>query len=136
MKQFAPKLLLLISVSLLWSTQGMACSVPDLSAFIADAVATSRKYWFASIVIGMSFIGLEVYCKRGPITILLAITLLVLHPHLVETAFPMTSCDFQSVQDSQAVLAVLVILLAYRIGEMFWRAEPPRASEVRADRSE
>ena len=119
MKQFAPSLLLVVSVSLLCTTKGMACSPLDPSAFIAEAVATSRKYWFAAIVIGILFISLEIYYKRGPIAILMTITLLILHPHLIEPAFPMASCDFESVQDSQAVLAVLVIVLAYRIFEIF-----------------
>jgi predicted cobalt transporter CbtA len=119
MKQFALRLFLLISVSLIWSAQGMACSPVDLNALIAEAVAASRIYWFASIAIAIFFICLEIYYKRDLIATLLTITLLVFHPHLIETAFPMPSCDFTSVQHSQAVLAVLVVILVYRIVEIF-----------------
>jgi hypothetical protein len=120
MTQFAPRLLLVMSLSLIWTAQGMACSPMDPDAFIAGAVATSRKYWLASIAVGISFIILELYYKRGPIAILLTVTILALNSHLIKPEFPTPSCNFENVQGSQAVLAILSIILAYRILEIFW----------------
>ena len=92
-----------------------ACSVWSLDDLIAGAVATSRKYWIASILIGAVLIGLEAYQKRWSIILLVTIALLTFHPHLTMLAFPMTDCEFLSVQASQAVLGVFVMMLGYRV---------------------
>jgi predicted cobalt transporter CbtA len=90
-----------------------------LDRFIADAVATSDKYWIASLLIGAVLMGLEAYQKRWSIILVLTIALLVFHPHLTVHPFPTPSCEFASVQDSQVVTAVLAMMLAYRVVKMF-----------------
>jgi predicted cobalt transporter CbtA len=95
-----------------------ACSVTNLEGFIADAVGTSRKYWIASILIGAVVMGLEAYQKRWSIILALTVALLIFHPHLTVRPLPGPSCEFASVQASQAVLAVLVMVLVYRVVKM------------------
>ena len=84
----------------------------NLDSFIADAEATSRKYWIASILIGAIVMCLA-YQKRRSVILVLAIAGLVFHPHFTVRAFPMPSCDFISVQASEGVLALLVLMLGY-----------------------
>jgi hypothetical protein len=87
--------------------------VQNLDSFIADAEATTHKYWIASILIGATVMCLEAYQKRWSIILVVTIAVLVFHPHLTVRAFPMPSCDFISVQASQGVLALLVFMLGY-----------------------
>jgi lysylphosphatidylglycerol synthetase-like protein (DUF2156 family) len=112
--KFVAALLLLLG-GLLWTTTVSACSVRSLDVLIAGAVATSRKYWIASILIGVVVMSLEAYLKRWSLILAATIALLVFHPHLTLLAFPKPSCEFISVQASQAVLAVLVMMLGYLI---------------------
>jgi hypothetical protein len=58
---------------------------------------------------------IEAYQKRWSIILFLTVALLAFHPHLTVRAFPMPSCEFISVQASQAVLAVLAVMLGYRL---------------------
>jgi len=117
--RLTPKLsraLLFLCGGLLWTTSGVACSVSSLDGLIAEAVTMSRQYWIASILVGALLICLEVYQKRRSIVLFLTtVALLAFHPHLTIHAFPAPSCEFMSVQASQAVLVVLVTMLAYRL---------------------
>jgi predicted cobalt transporter CbtA len=94
-----------------------ACSVSSLDDLIADAVATSRKYWIASILIGAVLMGLEAYQKRCSIVLAVSIALLALHPHLTASPFPGPDCVSWSVRASQYMLAVFVVMLVYRVVE-------------------
>jgi predicted cobalt transporter CbtA len=105
----------LLLLGLLWTTTATACSVRDLDAFIVDAVATSQKYWIASLLVGAAVVCIEAYYKRWSIILALTVVLLVFHPHLTIEPFPLPTCDFMSVQYSQDVLAVLVVMLGYQI---------------------
>lgn len=114
--------LLLLLGGLPWIPTVAACSMRDLDGLIADAVATSGKYWIASLLIGELVMFIEAYHRRWSITLALTIGLLIFHPHLTVRPFPMPSCEFTSVQASQAVLAVLavlVVMLGYRIVKIF-----------------
>jgi hypothetical protein len=109
---------LLLLGGLLWTTTVSACSVRSLDGLIAGAIATSRKYWIASILIGVVVMSLEAYLKRWSLILAATIALLIFHPHLTLLAFPKPSCEFISVQASQAVLVVLLMMLGYRIVRM------------------
>src|SRR5215813_5330928 len=115
--KFLSAVLLLLG-GLLWTTTVLACSLQSLDALIGDAIATSRKYWIASCLIGVVVICLESCLRRWSLILAVTIALLVFHPHLTVRASPMPSCEFISVQVSQAVLAALVMMLGYRIVRM------------------
>jgi hypothetical protein len=112
--KFLAALIFLYGV-LLWTTPGTACSVQSLDRLIANAEDTSSKYWIASLLVGALLVCIEAYQKRWSVVLFLTIALLAFHPHLTVRAFPMPSCEFASVQGSQAVLAVLTIMLGYRL---------------------
>ena len=115
--KFLAALLFLLG-GLLWATTVSACSTRSWDGLIADAVATSRKYWIASILVGVVVMSLEAYLRRWSIILAATIALLTFHPHLTVRASPMPSCEFISVQASQAVLVVLLMMLGYRIVRM------------------
>jgi len=106
--------LLTLGSVLVWSSAAAACSVTSLDRFIAEAEATSRKYWIASILVGAMVMALA-HHRRWSITLAVTIAFLIFHPHLTIRAFPMPSCEFISVQASQAVLAVLAMMLGFRV---------------------
>jgi predicted cobalt transporter CbtA len=93
--------------------------VVPLRDFIADAEATSGKYWIASIFVGAVVMALEAYQKRWSIILALTVALLIFHPHLTIRAFPKPSCEVTSVQGSQLVLAALVLMLVYQVVKIF-----------------
>jgi predicted cobalt transporter CbtA len=112
----------------------MACSVRDLDGLIADAIATSGKYWIASILVGIIVICLEAYQKRWSAILALTIGLLIFHPHLTVRPFPMPSCEFMSIQASQAVLAVLVLMLGYRVIKILFAYRRTEQGRLRGER--
>jgi len=119
MKRLAPQslktLFLLSPVGLLCTASAFACSLVNEAASMSNAVAISGTYWIVSILVGGVIIGLEVYHKRWSLILALAVALLIFHPRWTVAALYMPDCTFINVQASQAVLAVLVVMLGYRL---------------------
>jgi len=109
------KTLLLLPAVLFWTPVAVACSVWSLDDLIGDAFAHSRKYWIASILVGGVVVCLGEYRKRWSISTILTLALLIFHPHLTVWPFPMPSCQFISVQASQAALVLLLLMLGYLV---------------------
>jgi len=109
------KTLLLLPAVLFWTPVAVACSVWSLDDLIGDAFAHSRKYWIASIHVGGVVVCLGEYRKRWSISTILTLALLIFHPHLTVWPFPMPSCQFISVQASQAALVLLLLMLGYLV---------------------
>jgi hypothetical protein len=86
-----------------------------MADLIDDAVTTSRMYWIAAIIVGVILICIEAYRKRWSVILALTIALLIFHPHLTIQHFPMPSCEFVSIEASQAVILVLLAMFGYRI---------------------
>ncbi len=108
-------LLLLLPVGLLCTAPAFACSLVNEAASMSNAVAVSGTYWIVSILLGGVIISLEVYYKRWSVILALTVALLIFHPRWTVPALYMPDCTFINVQASQAVLAVLVAMLGYRI---------------------
>ena len=82
---------------------------------MSNATAVSGTYWIVSILLGAVIIGLEIYHKRWSLILALTIALLVFHPRWTVPPLYMPDCTFINVQASQVVLAVLVLMLGYRV---------------------
>jgi hypothetical protein len=112
---FLKALLFLAVASFVYTKPGLACSLVDVEASTAKAVATSGTYWIISILLGGMIIGFEVYQRRRSLILVLTAALLIFHPRWTVPSLYMPDCMFINVQASQAVLAVLVVMLGYRV---------------------
>lgn len=118
MKQFAPQFvrkLFLLMPGLLCAVPAFACSLVNEAVSISNAVALSGTYWIVSILLGGVIIGLEVYHKRWSLILAVTVGLLIFHPRWTVSALYMPDCTFINVQASQAILAVLIAMLGFRV---------------------
>jgi predicted cobalt transporter CbtA len=111
-------LLLLFAASILPSS-GLACSLVSAEASTTAALATSALYWSVSILLGGIIICLEIYQRHWPFISIVTAVLLIFHPHRTVRPIYWPDCNFINVQASQAVLAALLAILAYRLLGMF-----------------
>jgi hypothetical protein len=112
---FLGMLSLLLPVGLLCTTPSFACSLVHEATSMANATVVSGIYWIGSILLGAVVLGLEIYHKRWSLIMALTIALLVFHPRWTVPPLYMPDCTFINVQSSQVVLAVLVVMLGYRV---------------------
>ena len=112
-------LFLLLGNILLESPVG-ACSFVNVEAARVGAISTSKYYWMAAAVVGALVIGVEVY-NRWSLLLGITVLLLVFHPGWLLPPTHGPDCQFINVQGSQAVLAVICILLGYQVFRMIRR---------------
>jgi hypothetical protein len=111
----------LAGLGLLCPSIAIACSFVNPGAAIAEAVSISRQYWIASALLGGALIALEIYCRQRPRISVVTSLLLIFHPAWTVSPSYTPDCRFINVEASQAVLAVIGALLAYRVLRVGYR---------------
>lgn len=114
------RLLLPFVPGLLDTASAYGCSFMDEQAAATEAEAASGQYRIGAIVLGGILIGLELRRQRRTWVIpAITVGLLVFHPSWTLPPLHGPDCVFVNVQTSQAVLAVICLVLGYRmVGQM------------------
>ncbi|QHO75175.1 hypothetical protein ACH79_23475 [Bradyrhizobium sp. CCBAU 051011] len=108
-------MLLLPLAAAILPSSGFACSFVSVEASTKAALATSALYWAISILLGGIIICFEIFQRRWPFISIVTAALLISHPHRTVRPVYWPDCNFINVQMSQAVLAALLAILAYRV---------------------
>lgn len=95
-----------------------ACSLVNVATSTAEAIALSYYYWLASGVLGLAIVFIEFRRRRRSLVLALTAALLVFHPAWTVSPLYGTDCNFINVQASQAVLAVIALLLVYQLARV------------------
>jgi hypothetical protein len=92
-----------------------ACSFVDEAVASAESIRTSNYYLLASGFLGLICILLAFHRRRWVLSLIVIILALAFHPSWMISPMHGPDCSYPNVEASQAVLALIVVLLGYHL---------------------